>query len=89
MKNNGLYGNEKIAMLENKQRDIAEKLAAARERQRKHEAMLNKKICLALGEAVLQTAAQNEGFRIMLVQTIGPLVTDEKTRKLLAIRGVI
>ena len=28
--------------------------------------MLNKKICMAVGQAVMQTAEQNEGFRFSL-----------------------
>lgn len=86
--NNGSNGKDRIDFLRDKQKQIQAQLAAALEAQRKQETMLNKKICMALGEAVMQTAEQNEGFRTMIAQTIGSVVTDDKTRKLLASKGL-
>lgn len=82
-------GKDRIDLLRDKQKQIQAQLGAALEAKRKHEAMLNKNICMALGDAVMQTAEQNEGFRTMIAQTIGSVVTDDKTRKLLATRGLI
>jgi hypothetical protein len=87
--NNGTNGKDRIEFLRVKRKQLDAELAAELERERQKEARDNNKIDMALGQAARQMAAQNEGFKTMLGQTIVPMITDEKTRKLLASRGLI
>jgi hypothetical protein len=51
--------------------------------------VLTRRTYLAVGEAVVQIALQNEGFGLMLKSTLGSVVTDPKVRRLLADRGLL
>ena len=69
-------GKDRIEFLRKKQKLIRAQLAAAVELRRKREAVLNRKIYQAVGEAVVRTASQNEGFGVMLKSTLGTVVTE-------------
>ena len=64
-------------------------MAVVQELQRQHEAKENQRLYLAVGQAVIQTAVQNEGFGLMLKQTLDSVVTDEATRAFLPRKGAL
>ena len=89
MGNNKSKGKDRIEFLRERQKNIGAQLAAAVVLKRKREAVLNRKTYLAVGEAVVQTALENEGFGLMLRSTLGSVVTDPKVRRLLTDRGLL
>ena len=89
MANNKSNGEDRIEFLREKQKNIGAQLAAAVVLKRKREAVLTRKTYLAVGEAVVQTALENEGFGLMLKSTLGSVVTDPKVRRLLTDRGLL
>jgi hypothetical protein len=89
MANNKSNGEDRIEFLREKQKNIGAQLAAAVVLKRKREAVLTRKTYLAVGEAVVQTALENEGFGLMLRSTLGSVVTDPKVRRLLTDRGLL
>jgi hypothetical protein len=82
-------GKDRIEFLREKQKNIGAQLAAAVVLKRKREAISNRKIYLAVGEAVVRVASQNEGFGVMLKSTLGKVVTEPKLRHLLSARGLL
>jgi hypothetical protein len=78
----------RIDALKEREREIRAQIAAEQMRLARRKEKDNAKLFSIVGEALVQTAAQNpEGLGVMLRQVLSAAVTDDRERQFLAARG--